>query len=138
MCDKQTRFRRIINPLCRIDQLANLKHSGPHGTSPASNGRIPIPIIEHLVRHERATEPEEAELHAADVEAARGGFVNDGQVFDGVLARADLFEDEDVFARADDGEHGHLEFDLAGEEEREFGEHGDVHGGADGGGRVFV
>jgi hypothetical protein len=89
------------------------------------------------VRDERAAESEQAETDSADVDGACRGLVEHVQVRDRVRAGAEALEDLHVLARAPEGVDGHGELDLAGEEERELGEHRDGDGLADERGRIL-
>lgn len=136
--DEHTCFGGVIDALCGVNKFAELESGGPHGSTAACNGCFPVPIVEKLVGDESTSETEKTEFDATCIDAAGRGFVEDMEVFDFVSAVADFFEDSNVFAGAPDGVDGNLKLYLAGEEEGEFGEEGDVDGVADGlGGRVW-
>ena len=115
-------FALVIDPLCGIDQFANLQCRRPHGALATGNRRLAVAVVEDFVGHKRASEAQESKLDAADIDTSGGGFVEDMEVFDVVLPSSETLEDGDVFACAVDGVDGDRKLDLAGKEEGEFGE----------------
>ena len=106
--NEQTRLGRVKDALSRVDELTNLERRRPHRALATRDSRVPVSVVEHLVRHERAAEAQQPQLDAANVQTPRRGLVENMQIFDVVLARAELLEHDHVLARAPDGVHGDL------------------------------
>jgi hypothetical protein len=134
--EEETGFGGVVHPLGGVDELADLEGGSPHRSASAGDRGCALAIIEELVRYERTPETQKTQTNAADVQSTGSSLVEHGEVRDDVAPGPELLEHADVFAGAPEREHGHVETQLAGEQQGKLGEQVDGDGLADERGRV--
>ena len=68
VCDEHASLCGVVHTVCSVDQLTNLQDSSPHGALATSDGCTAFSVVEQLVHDDRATQTEQTELHAANVQ----------------------------------------------------------------------
>ena len=90
----------VVYAVRRVDKLAHLQKSRPHGALATGNGCAALAVVEQLVHDDGASQTEQTQLDAANIEQPRVRLVDDVQVVNLVLARSQLLQHLDVFAGA--------------------------------------
>jgi hypothetical protein len=120
--NEDTSLGRIVNAVGGIDELAHLEQGSPHGALSASNGSPPLAVVEELVHDHCTAKTQKTELHSANIQQARVGFVDDVKVVDLVLSGAQLLQDLDILTGSPHRVHGDVEGVGIVQEEGQFGE----------------
>jgi hypothetical protein len=98
----------IVHALSGIDKFADLEGGRPHCSLTASDRRVSITVIEHLMGDQRAPQTKQADLNAPEVQTSRSRFVQDMEVFYVVGSSPKLFHDSYVLACTPDSVYGNL------------------------------